>query len=132
MSKNVRISLYVEGFEEDPEVFATRLGVEPDEMTKKGVVNPGRRIASKFSSIQLNSKLNEEDELNKHVQGLLNRINDLEKFKKGICESCNVGINTVIYIDEGDVSPKCAMFLTNDTLKQIADLGCEIDFDIYG
>lgn len=129
-ARSVNVSLYIEGFKESPEAFARKLGISPDKLITQGVINPGHKVPSKFNYIQIFSKLAEEQDLDKHILSLLDRIGDLEKFKNEV-RDCNIGINTVVYIDKGETTPKCSMFLTKETLQKISDISCEMDFDIY-
>ena len=129
---SVRIYLYIEGYTCASDEISEALGISPDKVSVKGQITPGHKVPARFNFLEVHSTMAETEDLDKQINSIIDKINDIEQFKAEVDDrKLNIGINTVIRLN-GEASPVCAMSLTSKTLTKLSQLGCEMDFDIYG
>lgn len=128
--KHMEVYLDIFGFSFDPDQAAQIIGQQADKMQKIGEVSEGKRRAAKENSLSFYSKADEENELDLHIKDIFQRL-DLMKVQKLANKDASFTLRAVVRIPEGQSSPSSALVIERSTMKELAQLNCELDLDVY-
>lgn len=128
----IRAYLNITGIGFNPEEVTSLLGVTPTETWRLGDIIP--KTIAKYKHDGWEISTDEEIGINldveKHVRELLNQIKHCSDKIKEIClrYKLDVEIDCEVF-DWGNDRPM--LTFSKDTLKQMADIGAELDIDYY-
>lgn len=125
-----RVYLRIHDFDVDCKIISNILNIEFSKSWNKGDIIEGRSIPiyRNQSTWELKSQITEDNEIINHIGWLLDKIKDkhinfLELTEKYFAEL------SVIIETKNDYNP--GFQIDKSTLKKLADMNVQIDFDIY-
>jgi len=129
MYTKIRIDLLLEDFADDPQIITSYLGVQPKTTHIKGEQIEGRPESTWSKNTWLiSSGIDEDESFESHLGSIMNEIDSKYSRFLELSGKCNIYLNCVIKMYEGD-----RPFISFDkrTIKKLGELNAEIEFDLY-
>ncbi|NJO00918.1 MAG: DUF4279 domain-containing protein [Bacteroidia bacterium] len=125
-----RVYLRISNFSFDPKKITEMLNILPEETFKKGdiVERPRRKLLRPYNFWSFLSPLPQTQPIEDHVQKVLEMILPKKDKLVKILEESEGELGIVSYIYD-DANP--GLHLDKIVMKTIADLGLELDIDLY-
>ncbi|MEA5470216.1 DUF4279 domain-containing protein [Spirulina sp. 06S082] len=117
-------------FDCDPDEITAFVGVTPSKVWKKGdLIYPNASVSHKQNGWTIKSELDNSIELSKHIEVVLNKIEDNWQSFVKICCKYYAELECTIYIYDEDNRPTISF--DKKLVKKLAQLNAEIDVDLY-
>jgi hypothetical protein len=124
-----RAYFWAEDFTCSPSVISAILCLAPSEVWVAGeTLLPKNRVAPR-NAWRLESEIGAENQLDAHIEDLLDRLTDHLPQLRAQIQPLSVGLNCVGHVAEFQ---GYGFHLSADLIHRLADQGLSVDFDIYG
>lgn len=130
MSIENKVFARIHEFDCSLEEITSKLKLNPTNGWLRGELIPNRKqnVYRKQSTWELKASVSPDSPVNEHVEFLLNAIEPRKEAFKELVNKYEGELSVVSFFKE-DFNP--GINLSNALIKRIADLGLEIDFDLY-
>lgn len=126
---SIQVSLVIFDLDCDPDKLTEVLGIRPTSIERKGdLTRMGTSKLESSNAWELESSLENESDLDKHVKDLISKVIDLKDIHR-VSKHWGTKIDCVVefYGDDNNIT----LGLSEESIQRLAILKCSIDFDYY-
>lgn len=131
MKHELDISFVLTGFDDRPEEVSRMLAVKPTQTWLRNQLIQNTSLRRKDNGLKIASGLPKDSGFEAHVHAIAKILMSSPEQFKQLCSKYHGQISCAIYLSFKSEESIPTIFLDKSSLKLFADLGMEIDFDLY-